>query len=77
MILVLFMTFPLWWSDPIRTRTKGQSAAQEKAPRRERRGLNLFFSKEVTAISITGDRVFLIVIGFGSSYFYSYFSSGV
>jgi hypothetical protein len=37
----------------------------------------LFFSKEVTANSITGDRVFLIVIGSGSSYFYSYYSSGV
>jgi len=37
----------------------------------------LFLSKEVTANSITGDRVFLIVIGFGSSYFYYSFSSGV
>jgi hypothetical protein len=37
----------------------------------------LFFSKEVIANSITGDKVFLIVIGSGSSYFYSYYSSGV
>ena len=37
----------------------------------------LFFSKEVTAYSITGCRVFLILIGSGSYYFYSYFSSGV
>jgi hypothetical protein len=37
----------------------------------------LFFSKEVTANTITGKSVCLIVIGFGSSYFCSYFSSGV
>jgi hypothetical protein len=37
----------------------------------------LFFSKEVTAYAVTGKSVCLIVIGLGSSYFCSYFSSGV
>jgi len=37
----------------------------------------LFFSKEVTAYSMTGIRVFLIIIGSGSSCFCFYFSSGV
>jgi hypothetical protein len=52
--------------------------ARKKKPRGVSGGAGfLFFSKEVTAYSITGDRAFLIVIGSGSSCFYSYCSSGV
>ncbi len=55
-----------------------RASLSKKKPRSVNGGARfLFFSKEVTANSITGDRVFLIVIGSGSSCFYNYCSSGV
>jgi len=61
-----------------RTRAKVCSTyASKKKPHGVSGGAGfLFFSKEVTANSITGDSV-IIIIGFGSTYFYCYFSSGV